>query len=254
MTLIRLHIAAFFAVGLFGCIPLTPENNLDAENTRHMTGEILVEMHVGYFSNDLDSLLADIEPERSGGFYSEIHRVAVPEGQEKHWADLLRKEEIIRAADLNRFGYSYNLVERDGFPHLKGDSLYVKVGYSGCGPGHDFTLESLKTGSSSYEVWLFKEYEEDCLAFFSEVRAFKIPDGLKNAQSIKLVKPVNERVELVWVPAGDGDSIRFGDPYTLHQSDGFPYLQGDSLFVWISYTGCGGETVSLEYFRTGPSS
>ncbi len=43
----------------------------------------------------------------------------------------------------------------------------------------------------------------------------------------------------------------FGDPYSLLLSDSLPRLQGDSLFVDIAYTGCGGEPFTLNHFVNG---
>ncbi len=247
--------ASILALAVISCNIVFNGETPDSQNIRFVPGELLVEMNHGYTSNDLDSLLADLEPGRGGGFSSAIHRVVVPEGRETHWVALLDKEEIIRTAQLNRFGYSYNLAEKDGYPYLQGDSLHVWVGYSGCDPDVDFSLEHARTGPSFYEVWLFKEEETDCAAAWIEERAFKVPDEVRHAQSVRIIKPIDKRIVLIPPPMGGVDSIiGFGDPYTLHQRDGYPYLQGDFLHVWITYTGCGGETVSLKSSRTGPSS
>src|SRR5690606_26204430 len=46
-------------------------------------------------------------------------------------------------------------------------------------------------------------------------------------------------------------TYEFGDPYSLLLSDSLPRLQGDSLFVDIAYTGCGGEPFILNHFFSG---
>ncbi len=194
--LYSLAAAITLALVAISCDILPSGENPDSQNIRFVPGELLVEMNQGYTSNDLDSLLAGLEPERSGGFIPGVIRVVVPEGRETHWAALLDNEEIIRAARINRFGYSYNFIASDSLPRLQGDSLYVQVGYSGCSPGHDFTLEHSQTGASSFKVWLFKEYEEFCRAAFVEVRAFEVPDEVRDAQSVQLIKPLDERIEL----------------------------------------------------------
>ncbi len=164
--------------------------------------------------------------------------------------------DILTSDDPNsedfRFGYSYNLIVSDSLPRLQGDSLYVQVSYSGCGPGHAFTLESSQAGPSSYEIWLFKENAEDCLAALGETRAFKVPDEVRDAQSVELVTPTNERIELIPEPTEDGDTNRFGYSYTLIEGDGLPRLQGDSLYVTLGYT-CAA-SFTLRHMETGDSS
>lgn len=47
----------------------------------------------------------------------------------------------------------------------------------------------------------------------------------------------------------------FGDYYRYIEREGLPTMQGDSLRVWISYSGCGpGAPFTLQHARTGGSS
>lgn len=90
----------------------------------------------------------------------------------------------------------YMIVEREGVPRLEGDSLYVMISYSGCGPGFDATLEYVKTGPSSYELGLYQERVTTCAMPWSETKAYKVPDEVRDAQSVRLVVPDGRRVAL----------------------------------------------------------
>jgi hypothetical protein len=189
-------IACFFAFTASSCSILTSDDDKSSEDFRFVVGELLLDLEDGHTSDELDSLLADYELEQRGSFFPG-YRILVPENEEKKWAEQLEKEEIIHSTHLNRFGYGYKLVEDDGLPYIKNDSLYVWTVYSGCSGGHDFTLQYTRTGSSSFEVWLFKENGEDCFAVVGDKnRLFKIPDEIKNAQSITLIQPINDHIEL----------------------------------------------------------
>lgn len=196
MKTINLFLIAFFFAFIATSCSILSTDNESSKDFRFVAGELLLDLEDGHTSDELDSLIADYEFEQSGSFFPG-YRILVPESEEKKWAEQLEKEEIIRSTHLNRFGYGYKLVEDDGLPYMKNDSLYVWTVYSGCSGGHDFTLEYMKTGSSSFEVWLFKENEEDCLAVVGDKdRPFKIPDEIKNAQSIMLIQPINGHIEL----------------------------------------------------------
>lgn len=197
MKIIHLYtIACIISLSIISCNILSSGDGNGSEDFRYVPGEILLELEGGHTSEKLDSLLADYELEQRGSFFPG-YRILVPESEEKKWAKHLEKEEMIRSIYLNRFGYGYKLVEEDGLPYIKNDSLYVWTVYSGCSPGHDFTLEYIKTGSSSFKIWLFKESAEDCLAVVGDKeRPFEIPDELKDAQSVLLIKPINEHIEL----------------------------------------------------------
>lgn len=247
--LYSLAAASVLVAGVVSCNVLTLDEDPDSETPRHMTGELFVELEEDVTSDQLDSLLATFDLQRRSTFFPDANLVLVPEGQEQHWISVLKNEDMIRSAHLNRFGHDYDLVEGDGLPRLEGDSLYVQVGYSGCSPGHDFTLEYSRIDSSSFEVWLFKENEEDCEAFFSETRAFKVPDEIRNADSVTLIKPVNGRIQLISPQESVYD---FGDHYTVLESDNLPRLQGDSLYVTLGYVCAAAFT--LRHVETGESS
>lgn len=97
------------------------------------------------------------------------------------------------------FGEYYYLIQSDTLPRLQGDSLYVTVSYD-CGPGHPFTLESFKTGNASYEIWLHKTERElvaDCGVPTLDInRSFKIPNEIRDAQSVQLVTRKLMHIEL----------------------------------------------------------
>ncbi|GEM_PF-1543659 len=189
-------IASILVFGMISCNILSPDEDNGFEDFRFVPGELLVELEDDYTLDELDSLLAECEIERRGTFFP-AELILVQEGKEKDWAELLDKEDMIRSALLNRFGDGYILVEKDEFPYIKNDLLYVWTVYNGCGPGRDFTLEYMKTGSSSFEIWLFKENVEECGAVFQDKgRPFQIPDEVKDAQSIQLIKPINDRIDL----------------------------------------------------------
>lgn len=190
-------IASVLALSVISCNIFSSNDNNSSEDFRFVEGEVLLELEDGHTSDELDSLLTEYEIERRGTFFPG-NLILVPEGEEKNWIELLEKEEMIRSAHLNRFGYHYRLVEEEGLPFIRNDTLYVWTVYSGCKPGNDFTLQYSKTGSSSFEIWLFKEEHAGlCAAVVGDKeRPFIIPDEIKDAQSIQIIKPINEHIEL----------------------------------------------------------
>ena len=104
---------------------------------------------------------------------------------------------MIHNAQLNRFGYDYRLIETGEFTTLKNDSLVVEITYNGCAPGHDYSLEFERKGTSIFDLWLFKKTpDEECLAIIRDIRSFKIPQELIHAQRIVLFNPVNDKLIL----------------------------------------------------------
>lgn len=90
----------------------------------------------------------------------------------------------------------YMILEQGDVPRLEGDSLIVSVGYSACSRGFDATLEHVKTGPSSYEVGLYRERLTTCALPWSETKAFKVPDEIRDAHSVRLVAPDGRRITL----------------------------------------------------------
>ena len=95
------------------------------------------------------------------------------------------------------FGAGYRLVVNDGMPLLQGDSLHVDLGYD-CSRAA-FTLEHFKTADTAYEVWLnmpLSQVRPQCAVPIVERHAFKLPAAIAAAQSVVLVAPDLERIEL----------------------------------------------------------
>jgi hypothetical protein len=190
-------IVSVLALSVVSCNVFSSNDNSRSEDFRFVEGEVLLELEDGHTSDELDSLLTEYEIEGRGTFFPG-NLILVPEGEEKKWAEILEKEEMIHSAHLNRFGYDYKLLEEDELPYLKDDSIYVWTVYSGCEPGNEFTVEYIKTGASSFEIWLFKEEHAGLCATVvgDKERSFKIPDEIKDAKSITLIQPINGHIEL----------------------------------------------------------
>jgi hypothetical protein len=94
------------------------------------------------------------------------------------------------------FGASYQLVQDGELPQLFGRTLTVRVNYSGCEGGHEFTLRSRINGADG-EMWLFKETQDQpCDAFFNEVLSFQVPNEVFTSQNVVLISPELERITL----------------------------------------------------------
>lgn len=75
-------------------------------------------------------------------------------------------------------------------PVLAGDSLWVRVGFSGCSADHEFELRSRLLSANRAEVWLYKITEdEDCAAYFAPDEFHRIPFDVLARNEIFLVGP-----------------------------------------------------------------
>lgn len=129
----------------------------------------------------------------------------VPETFEPIWIIRLEQDPIIDQAQLNRFGYNYQINETETLPFVRDDSLFVEVSYSGCESEQVFSLEAAGNFSTIQEIWLFKiTPDQDCDAFFTEERGFYIPRIAQLATQVFLIDPYGTAIEL-WPAEEDED-------------------------------------------------
>lgn len=170
--------------------------DVDVDDFRYIPGEIVVSLEEGYTVTDLIDLLEGLDavllrPLGTG------YAVGVPVGEEGVWIQRLDEEKLIKTVQLNRFGYSYSVDYGENTPLIANGMLHVIVSHGGCNPGHSFTLEYERIGSSAYEIWLYKETpDQPCRAYFSYSRSFTLPEVLRNAGRIILLNPVDESMIL----------------------------------------------------------
>jgi len=98
--------------------------------------------------------------------------------------------------DTSLFGSYYNMIQTQTQPALTTDSLFVRVGYSGCSGNHPFSLKYRVISSSTAEVWAFKEKGEPCDSYFEESRVFAIPNEVRNSSKVILLGPQDKRFAL----------------------------------------------------------
>jgi hypothetical protein len=93
------------------------------------------------------------------------------------------------------FGATYGIMDGQSaggvdLPVLAGDSLYVRVGYSGCEANHEFQFRSRILGENVAEVWYEKiTPDEDCQAFFAIDKVDRVPFDVLARKEIYLVGP-----------------------------------------------------------------
>lgn len=94
------------------------------------------------------------------------------------------------------FGTNYAVVEGITeptgieIPVLAGDSLWVRVGFSGCSADHEFELRSRLLSENRAEIWLYKITEdEDCAAYFAPNEIHRVPFEVLARNEIYLVGP-----------------------------------------------------------------
>lgn len=86
----------------------------------------------------------------------------------------------------NIFGYSYHITNP---PEIVNDTLFVKVGYSGCSGGHTFELRKSDLNSNQLDLWLHKKTKNEmCEAYFEETLSFILLDT-QSARKIKMLSP-----------------------------------------------------------------
>ncbi|MBF8247900.1 MAG: hypothetical protein HW374_700, partial [Bacteroidetes bacterium] len=96
----------------------------------------------------------------------------------------------------SQFGSPYSLLQTQTQPSLTIDSLFVKVGYSGCSGNHAFSLK-YRVISSIVEVWLYKEMNgQICDAYFEESKAFALSNEVRNSSKVILLGPLDKRFAL----------------------------------------------------------
>lgn len=94
------------------------------------------------------------------------------------------------------FGAAYSIVQGETnpggieLPVLAGDSVLIRVAYSGCNPGHEFEFETRLLSSTRAEIWLKKTTEdESCAAFFTSDESFRVPFDVLAREDIFLLGP-----------------------------------------------------------------
>lgn len=186
LILILLFIYVLNGCGLF------TGGSIDEYEYRIVNGEVVVSLKSGYTANDLNELLSEFNitwDRHLGNGYV----IKVTEGEEKLWVPFLKNQEMIKDAQLNKFGFDYQISATDDLPKIENGLIHVLINYGGCNPGHDFTVEHEKLAESSYEIWLYKETPDQmCRAYFSDYRSFELPSAILNANNIVLRSPVDE--------------------------------------------------------------
>lgn len=192
----RIFLYTSISVLFFGIISCNLLNSDQSDDIfKYMPGEVLVTLEDEYTLKDLRSVLENLEAEWSRSLGTS-YVIKVVEGNENLWTNLLKDEEVIRDAQLNRFGYNYRIIDSEDFPTFKNDSLVVEITYSGCNSGHDYSLEYKRIGST-FELWLFKETpDEPCRAIIRDIQSFKIPKRVTESLHIFLLNPVDDRIIL----------------------------------------------------------
>jgi hypothetical protein len=92
------------------------------------------------------------------------------------------------------FGASYQIVDgtisQGANPILVGDSVFIRVGYSGCADNHEFQFRSRVLSDTRAEVWMEKITEdESCSAFFTLDEVHRVPFSVLEREKIFLVGP-----------------------------------------------------------------
>lgn len=108
---------------------------------------------------------------------------------------------LISCSDLGQsdpmFGANYFLLQTVDYPSLQADSLFLRVGYSGCSGNHPFLLHYRIVAASSAEIWLFKDdREEPCDGFIEETKIVLLPQEIGSRQNLVLLGPRNIRITL----------------------------------------------------------
>lgn len=174
-----------------GCVLFTG-GNIDEYEFSITPGEVVVSLEHDYTPNDLNDFLSEFNSKwdrHLGNGYV----IKVTEGEEKLWVPFLKNQEMIKDAQLNKFGFNYQITATGDLPKIENGLLHVLINYGGCNSGHDFTVEYEKIADSSYEIWLYKETPDQmCRAYFSDYRSFELPSVIINASNIVLRSPVDE--------------------------------------------------------------
>jgi hypothetical protein len=166
--------------------------NIDEYEFRITAGEVVVSLHSDYSPSDLNEFLSEFGSEWDR-YLGNGYVIKVTEGEEKIWVPFLKNQEMVRDAQLNKFGFNYQITAIDDLPKIENGLLHLLINYGGCNSGHDFTVEYEKIGDSSYEIWLYKETpDQACRAYFSDYRSFQLPAVILNANQILMRSPVDE--------------------------------------------------------------
>jgi len=96
----------------------------------------------------------------------------------------------------NRYGSAYTLLQTQSLPIITTDSIFVRVGYSGCNGNQTFVLR-YRIYSSTAEVWLFKVTPgQPCDAYFEETKSFELSNEIRNSAKVILNGPLDNRFRL----------------------------------------------------------
>jgi len=92
------------------------------------------------------------------------------------------------------FGASYQIVDgtvsQGANPILVGDSVFIRVGYSGCADNHEFQFRTRVLSDTRAEVWMEKiTDDESCSAFFTLDQVHRVPFSVLERENIYLVGP-----------------------------------------------------------------
>lgn len=96
--------------------------------------------------------------------------------------------EVKEIADYD-FGYNYLIIANDSLPVIMNDSLYVRLGYSGCNRNHEFIIKEYFPNSKQAEVWLQKLTEDQpCDMYIEENRSFLLSSKVLEADKVMLLR------------------------------------------------------------------
>jgi len=93
------------------------------------------------------------------------------------------------------FGNDYQILDgstlsQGALPILAGDSVFIRVAYSGCTANHEFEFNTRTLGEKRAEIWLEKVTgDELCSAFFTNDQVHRVPFSVLEKEEIFLVGP-----------------------------------------------------------------
>ncbi len=94
------------------------------------------------------------------------------------------------------FGAEYSLLETSTLPSIARDSVFVRVGYSGCDGNHSFVLD-YRIAPLAADMWLVKKTpDQPCLAYFEETKSFPLPAEVSESLRIVLKGPYGKSFSL----------------------------------------------------------
>jgi hypothetical protein len=188
----RLWIILLIIIPVFQGCGLFTGGSIDEYKYRITPGEVVVSLNSENTPSDLNEFLSEFDMSWDR-YLGNGYVIKVTVGEEKIWVPFLKNQVMVRDAQLNKFGFNYQITAIDDMPKIENGLLHVLINYSGCNSGHDFTVEYERTEESSYEIWLYKETPDQmCRAYFSDYRSFELPSDILNANQILMRSPVDE--------------------------------------------------------------